>query len=259
MKNVKLTMVAGLASLLLATSANAALVFSTTGNGGTDGTANGDITASPEGGTFNYVTTDGGVATNGLGLGNTQDGSETVGSVMTSSLFDVEAGDDLTFFFNYITSDGAGYADYAWAQLLDNNNNVVETLFTARTTEGGDTVPGFNMPPISVNLNPSSTPILANLTTFDLLGGDSGRCYDDGCGNTGWIKSSYVFAAAGSYSLSFGVVNWNDGLFDSALLFDNIALNDVVIDKPQVDASAPGMIALLGLGLAGIGLRRRMK
>jgi len=92
-----------------------------------------------------------------------------------------------------------------------------------------------------------------------LLGGNSGDCFASGCGKTGWIKSSYEFTSAGSFSLSFGVVNWSDNAFDSALLFDNIAINDVAIDKPPVEASAPGVLALLGLGLAGIALRRRAK
>jgi len=254
MKSIKLTLAAGIASLFFAASANASLVFTTIGNGGTEASPNGDVVASPEGGTFGYVTTDGGVEIDGIGLG-----SEREGSIVTSSLFDVEVGDDLTFFFNYITSDGAGFSDYAWAQLLDADDNVVETLFTARTTEGGDTVPGFGMPAISVDLDPISTPILANQTTFDLLGGNSGACYDSGCGKTGWIKSSYEFTSAGSFSLSFGVVNWSDNAYDSALLFDNIAINDVAIDKPPVEASAPGVLALLGLGLAGIALRRRAK
>ena len=67
---------------------------------------------------------------NGPGNG----GGSTNGSTRTSSLFSANAGDALKFYFNYVTSDGATFADYAWAKLLDSINNQVAMLFTARTT-----------------------------------------------------------------------------------------------------------------------------
>ena len=240
-----------LAGLALSQTAQADLVWSGTGNFGFT-TANGDITESPQGGEFGYISTSGGVAQTGLGLGG-----ETDGSTMESSLFSVVAGDDLSFYFNFITSDGAGFADYAWVQVLTAADDLVATLFTARSTPSGDTVPGFGMPLPTAILNPTSTPIIANETDFNMLGGDSGSCYSGGCGNTGWIESTYTFLADGSYKLLMGVTNWSDTAYDTALVFDNISINDTPISPPPVGVPAPATGFLLASLLGAIALRRR--
>jgi hypothetical protein len=66
----------------------------------------------------------------------------------------------LQFYFNYITSDGAQYADYAFAQLQTASGTPVATLFTARTTVSGNTSPGYGLPSNGVTLTPSATPIM---------------------------------------------------------------------------------------------------
>ncbi len=214
--------------------------------------ANGVVTTSPQGGSYSYVTTSGGQTIAGLGLG-----SETTGSVARSNAFTVNAGEDLQFYFNYVTSDGAGYADYAWVRLLDSALNPYAILFTARTTPEGDTVPGFGMPDLGdVTLDPGSTPIIAGAPQWSPLGGDSASCYDDGCGYTDWIAMSYEFDISGTFSLEFGVVNWSDSLFQSGLAFDGILVAGNPIDPQPV--SAPGTLALFGLTLLGMaGMRRR--
>ena len=65
--------------------------------------------------------------------------------MLQSNTFLADAGSDLELFFNYVTSDGAGYADYAWASLLDESFNQVAMLFTAHTKESGNIVPGLDM------------------------------------------------------------------------------------------------------------------
>ena len=75
--------------------------------------ANGVVIAPPSGGTYTYVTTEGGVS----GAGQLPGEGGTNGSLYTTSAFGAAAGDDLEFWFNYVTSDGSGYADYAWAAL----------------------------------------------------------------------------------------------------------------------------------------------
>ena len=140
-----------------------------TANCGTLG-ADGVVTASPEGGTYGYVSTNGGVADSGIGLG-----SETNGSRARTGQFSANAGDDLEFYFNYVTSDGAGYVEYSWVRLLDSALSEVALLFTARTnpTAGADTVPGFGMPDLApgVVLVPASTPIIAGGPAWSPLGG----------------------------------------------------------------------------------------
>lgn len=222
------------------------------GNAGTMG-ANGVVSLAPSGGSqYGYVSTANGV--NGVALpGVGGAGSATDGSTLRSAVFTAAAGDDLKFFFNYVTSDGSGYADYAWARLLDGAQNQVALLFTARTAPNGSIVPGFSMPAPTATLTPGAVPIIGGNSTWSALGNDSGACYNGataGCGYTGWVESTYQIAAAGNYILEFGVTNWQDTAYDSGLAFDGITIGGVVIGDPGT-VPEPGALALLGVGLAG--------
>ncbi|WP_341647658.1 NF038132 family protein [Thauera humireducens] len=110
------------------------------GGFGTSG-ADGVVTASPEGGAYGWVSTNNGVSGATLaGVGGNN------GSLVQSSVFSASAGDSLEFYFNYVTSDGGTYSDYAWARLLLSDLTQVAVLFTARTTPDGNSVPGFGLP-----------------------------------------------------------------------------------------------------------------
>ncbi len=224
------------------------------GNYGTLG-ANGVVSTSPEGGNYGWVSSAGGTS---LGANDLNIGSETNGSLLRSGIFSAVAGDSLQFYFNYVTSDGSGYIEYAWARLLDSSLNPVALLFTARTTPSGNTVPGFGLPPIEATIIPASTPIIPGGPAWSPLGGYSGSCYAAGCGYTGWIESDYTIANAGNYVLEFGVVNWSDQIYDSGMAFDGITVGGVPID-PDGEVPEPASLALLGLGLAGLGMFRRRK
>ena len=224
------------------------------GNYGTLG-ANGVVSTSPEGGNYGWVSSAGGTS---LGANDLNIGSETNGSLLRSGIFSAVAGDSLQFYFNYVTSDGSGYIEYAWARLLDSSLNPVALLFTARTTPSGNTVPGFGLPPIEATIIPASTPIIPGGPAWSPLGSYSGSCYAAGCGYTGWIESDYTIANAGNYILEFGVVNWSDQIYDSGMAFDGITVGGVPID-PDGEVPEPASLALLGLGLAGLGMFRRRK
>ena len=229
------------------------------GNGGT-GTANGDVTAAPTGdGGYYYVSTSGGEVIPGLGVGG-----ETIGSTYTFDAFDAEAGEELSYFFNYLTSDGAGYSDYAYGTLTNVATSEQTLIFTARTTTDGNTVPGFGLPPIApgVVLDPASSAIIGSYPedgpVWDKLGDSSGACYQEGCGFTGWIKSTYLVPTAGSYVLTFGVVNYSDLAYQSGLAFAGVKAGGVIIGEPGPSpVPLPAAAPLLLMGLGGIAAARR--
>lgn len=225
------------------------------GNCGSDG-ADGVVTLSPTGNTqYQWLSTNNGADDVGAlpGVGGT--GSPTNGSTLTTTLFSASAGDLLKFYFNYVTSDGSGYADYAWVQLMDASSNPVALLFTARTAPSGSIVPGFSMPAPSATLTPASVPIIGGAPTWSPLGDYSGTCYADGCGYTGWIQSTYTISSSGNYKLTAGVVNWNDHYYDSGLALDGVTVGGVPILPPSA-VPEPSSLLLLTVGAAGLLARR---
>ncbi len=215
------------------------------GTAGTSG-ANGVVTLAPTSGStaYGWVSTNNSTATAGYGLGD-----ETNGSTLTSSAFSATPGASLQFYFNYVTSDGSTFTDYAFANLLDaSTGKVVAVLFDARTEPTGTIAPGLDLPPPVATLSPSSVPIVSGPPAWAPLGDDSNTCYDVGCGYTGWIQSDYSIATAGSYELQFGVTNWDDTEYASGLAFDGITVAGVPI-TPTIPE--PQNVALL---LAGLGM-----
>jgi hypothetical protein len=228
-----------------------ALAQTCVGNCGTLG-ADGVVTAPPGGTTYSYVSTNGGVT----GAGQLPGEGGTNGSSYMTSVFSAAAGDDLNFWFNYVTSDGSGYADYAWAALLTSSLDPVAILFTARTQPTGTIVPGQDLPGVEATLNPSSVPIIPGGPAWSALGDDSGDCYDDGCGYTGWINSTYDIAAAGNYILAFGVSNWSDQAYDSGMAFSGITVGGKPVEGAIPEPGTWAMM-LMGFGAVGFAMRRR--
>jgi hypothetical protein len=247
-----------LASTMLAGTAQAAVVVGNFGTLGPDGV----VTAPPGGATYGYVSTYTGVVGAGTiaGIGN-KDISDTstnmAGSSFQSDPFAAGINDILKFQFNYVTSDGSGFADYGWAELRNaGDDSHVAWLFTGRTQPSGDIAPGFGLPALDATLTPATSPIIAGGPAWSALGDSSGDCFAAGCGYTGWIESNYTIGAAGTYTLNFGVTNWNDNNFHSGLAFAGARIGDEVIDVGDT-VPEPASMALLASGLLGLALRRR--
>ncbi|WP_374582817.1 NF038132 family protein [Pseudoduganella sp.] len=221
------------------------------GSCGTSG-ANGVVPLAPGGGSaYGWISTYGSTVSAALpGVGS--GGEDVNGSTLHSVSFDAGAGSLLDFRFNYVSTDGAGFADYAWARLLDQDNAQVAMLFTARTNSAGNAVPGFELPAPQATLTPFPVPIVEGQTDWAPLGPDADECYDTGCGATGWVRARYTIASAGTYRLEFGVTNWEDADFDSGLAFDAITVGGAPLPIPE-----PGQYAMLLAGLAALTVLKR--
>lgn len=235
--------------------------------------------ASPLGNSvFSYVTTSDGVfGVSPLNLKpDSKLGGQTNGSKAISSTFNMNAGDSLEMYFNYISTDGRDYVDYSWARLLDANNNHVAWLFASESSNSGNgnVVPGSVLKSqvnkefsdkIDATVNNGNTVgFEVNSTDWQPLGESSGQCWDSAntCGSTGWLKSQYTIANSGIYSIELGVMNWGDQAFQSALAFDFNGLNKQnfinAIDGNSTVIPEPESAVLLAIGLIGLVINRRV-
>ena len=206
------------------------------------------------------------------GLGNTN------GSVLRSEAFSAVSGEVLKFQFNYVTSDGGTYADYAWARLLNAaDGSEAAVIFTARTNEDttADVVPGFGLPNPATTLTPAHVPIIDTGYTPGVPGPEwsplgsayNGTCWSFGCGYTGWVGASFDMGITGNYILEFGVTNWDDEVWDSGLAFNSVTIGTGLGDEVEIDDDSRHVSAipepetyammLAGLGMLGLVARRR--
>jgi PEP-CTERM motif len=204
--------------------------------------ANGVVTTSGLAGSnqYGWISTRGGTTDNSVQLpgvtippGRFGSASPVNGTAWTFNFF-ANAGDVLSFRFNYITSDGFGYEDYGYAKFDE------ELLFTARSSPAAYAVPGAGMPVQGLYSGAPTGPIDANKTTWAGLGQWSNSCWDAGCGFTGWLSTQYTITTTGTHALKFGVVNLNDQLWDTGLAFDfNLAVTGYQAPPTPFDPPTP--------------------
>lgn len=257
--------------------------LSCTGTCGTTA-ATGDIGLSPLGtAQYGYVTTAGsteyGVSPLTLDPNSRGGGTETNGSRVRTANFTAAQGDTLSVYFNFVSTDGKGYDDYAWARVLSaGTGNLVAWLFTASSTNSstGKIIPGDVVD--KNDFNPDVR--LKNFKDFSFtsktvddpvdwapLGGSNGSCWEDnaaGCGYTGWLLSEYAFEAAGQFLIEIGVTNWGDEAYDTGLAFDFqtrinrlTGLTTLAANSNAVPEPATSGLLLLGGGLIGLLGRRQ--
>jgi hypothetical protein len=238
------------------------------GSCGTDTTGNGDVLPQAGFTSYTYITTTGGITGGGtIPVGAL--GDETNGSTLTTGAFAATAGSLLQYNFDYVTSDGSGYPDYAWVELESSTGTPLALLFTATTQPSGTIVPGVGLPTPVATLTPSSVPITPGSGTtctgagsgspgcnspaggpvWSELGTWSGTCWAVGCGLTGWIQSDYTIPTAGDYEVAFGVTNVRDELYDSGLAIDGLTIAGTPI---PIGTPEPSTITLLGMGLIAL-------
>lgn len=215
----------------------------------------GDVGAPPAfGPRFYYLSTSGGAR--GGGYIPSAAGNNHTGSKLVSKTFTAAAGDELRFFFNYVSTDGGDYPDYAWSILEHaGTKERAAVLFTARTKPSGPIVPGQWLPPADATFTPGEVYMKPGAPKWSKLGGSNGACFTTGCGSTGWIESTYAIKTPGSYRLLFGVTNWTDDAYDSALAVAGARLGDV--DITPVPLPPAGLLALGGVGALALVRRRR--
>jgi MYXO-CTERM domain-containing protein len=243
-----------------------------TGTCGTD-VADGDVTLPPGFTSYSFVTTTGGPSGGGTlpSIFGSPGVDSTNGSTYTTSAFSATAGELISFDFNYVTSDGSGFPDYAWAALVSTTGGTDYLIFTAQTQPTGNTVPGFTMPPLAAgtSLVPPTSPITPGSGTicgstcnptpggpvWSELGTWSGQCWAVGCGLTGWIESQFTGEAAGSYVLEFGVSNANDEDYDSGLAFAGVEVGGM----PVSTTPEPSTFGFLAAGIGALVLAARLR
>jgi hypothetical protein len=260
-------------ALALAFGVQGASAGSCIGSCGNNMGPDGDVTAPPISSTYSWISTYGGVDGAGQlpGIGGTD------GSSLTSSSFTAAAGDNLRYYFNFVSSDGQSvpgsfiYEDYGWVQLVNLATNATTMLFNGRAEPIGLTVPGQGLPPIdpAVTLTPASSgmntgtgagggPVWSPLGD-PALGGYSGACWGPGCGFSGWIQSDYTVPTDGAYELVFGVTNWGDTIYDTGVAFAGLTINNEPIDDTVPEPSTWAMLLLGFAGLAAAARRRAVK
>lgn len=145
------------------------------------------------------------------------------GSAMQTTIT-VEAGDVLTFTWNFLTGstegDGGEFNDYAFVTISGTTDELVELADTFST-------------------------FVESATAYEY--------------ETGFQTFEYTFTTSGTYTLGIGVVDVGDGGADSELLVDNVSISSSTPSTSVPDsASALGVLAFGAFGVGSRLLRQHL-
>lgn len=286
MKNKTLALISASSLLFAAGQASAGLVVTTTDS---EATLVGEILGSGitvVGGSENYVgtTTSSGTFTGGLsaGLGfdagiiltsgdanlapgpNDQDGATGFnglpGDAMLDALIPQSTFDATILEFDFTSTGGDLFFTFQFAS--EEYNEFANTTFNdvfALFVDGVNVAIAPDGNAVSINNvncgNPyiGAGPNCAYFSNNDLQ--DGGPFFDiQYDGFTSAFTAEALGLAAGAHTMKFAIADAGDSALDSAIFIKAGSFSDEPVDIPE-----PGTLALLGLGLVGMGLARRRK